>query len=67
MLDGEDYECDNYRRHLNEAAAVSIRYGAFTGLAFGLVWGLMILSYALGFWYGSVLISDGVIQSNIYF
>jgi ATP-binding cassette subfamily B (MDR/TAP) protein 1 len=58
MLDGEDFECVKYGKHLEEAAKVTIKYGAFTGFAMGLVFCVMMLSYALGFWYGSKLISD---------
>lgn len=64
MLDGEDFEVENYSRWLEDAAAISIRYGAVSGFGFGLVWGIMILSYALGFWYGSKLIADGVSHSK---
>jgi ATP-binding cassette subfamily B (MDR/TAP) protein 1 len=31
----------------------------------GLLWFVMILSYALGFWYGSKLISDGTMNDNL--
>ena len=60
MLDGEDFEKWNYSYWLEDAAKISIRYAAFSGFGFGLVWGVMLMSYALAFWYGSKLIADGV-------
>lgn len=65
MLDGEEFECENYSRWLKDAARISIRFGFVSGFSFGLVWGVMLMSYALAFWYGSKLISDGTWNTNL--
>lgn len=65
MLDGEEYECENYTKWLADAARISIRFGAMSGVSFGLVWGVMLMAYALAFWYGSKLISDGTWNDNV--
>ena len=67
MLDGEDFECLKYSEHLHKAAVTTIKFGTLLGFTMGLVWCVMILSYALGFWYGSKLISDGVNILSINF
>ena len=61
MLDGEDFECSNYKVKLLEAATKSIKFGWISAFALGLVWFVMLSSYALGFWYGAKLISDQVL------
>lgn len=66
MLDGEEFECENYSKWLKDAAKMSIRFGFFSGLSMGLVWGVMLMAYALAFWYGSKLIADGVQLFSIY-
>ncbi|KAM3147561.1 hypothetical protein pb186bvf_000368 [Paramecium bursaria] len=64
MLDGEDHEHVNYSRCLVKAAQTSIKYNFGIGLSFGLVFGAMIWSYALGFWYGAKLISEKTHNDN---
>lgn len=60
MLGGEDFECENYTKWLKDAARTSIRFGFLSGFSMGFVWGVMLMAYALAFWYGSRLISNGV-------
>lgn len=58
MLDGEEFECVNYSKCLIEAAKISLKYNFGVGIGLGLLFGCMIWSYALGFWYGAKLIAD---------
>lgn len=50
---------------MNHAAKVTIKFSFFNGLAFGFIFGAMIWTYALGFWYGAKLISEETYNSNM--
>lgn len=58
MLDGEDFECVKYTNCLQRAAAMTLKYNFGVGLTLGMIWAVMLWSYALGFWYGAKLIAD---------
>jgi ATP-binding cassette subfamily B (MDR/TAP) protein 1 len=60
MLDGEEFESNNYTKYLKEAAKTSVLYKAFSGFGFGLIESVLMFTYALGFWYSTKLIADGV-------
>lgn len=58
MLNGEDYTCDRYTKLIGSSSSIAIKFSLKQGLAFGLVYGIMFWFYAIGFWYGSKLISE---------
>ena len=58
ILDGEEFEYKKYSECLVKAAKIAIKFNFGIGTAFGLIFGGMIWSYALGFWYGAKLIAD---------
>ncbi|CAD8071446.1 unnamed protein product [Paramecium primaurelia] len=64
MLDGEDFECEKYSRQLVVAARTNVKFSLFSGMALGSIFAFMIWTYALGFYYGSKLISDQEMNSN---
>jgi ATP-binding cassette subfamily B (MDR/TAP) protein 1 len=41
-----------------------VKFSLFSGLALGTIFGFMIWTYALGFYYGAKLISDETINTN---
>ncbi|XP_064648001.1 ATP-dependent translocase ABCB1-like isoform X1 [Lineus longissimus] len=55
---GEQKEVKRYVGNLSDAEKFGIKKGVTNGLSLASVWGIMMLAYALGFWYGSVLIHD---------
>lgn len=64
MLDGENYECERYYDLLIKAARITVEYSLYQGLCTGLIFGCLIWTYALGFYYGSKLIASETINSN---
>eukprot|EP00742_Colponemidia_sp_Colp-10_P003632 GILJ01003866.1.p1 GENE.GILJ01003866.1~~GILJ01003866.1.p1 ORF type:complete len:1310 (-),score=238.99 GILJ01003866.1:288-4217(-) len=59
-LSGEDREVTRYASKLEEAAQVGVLQGRVTGLGMGLTMFLLFGSYALAFWFGSIMITDHV-------
>ncbi|KAM3147604.1 hypothetical protein pb186bvf_000411 [Paramecium bursaria] len=57
-LTGEDFEFSRYSQCLQKAAQNSMKYHLGIGISFALLYGQMMWSYSLGFWYGSKLIID---------
>jgi ATP-binding cassette subfamily B (MDR/TAP) protein 1 len=64
-LTGEEFELQRYGDVLHGAFKTSVRYGFYTGLSLGSVYLTCFLDYALGFWYGSVLI-DKQVWNDVY-
>lgn len=64
MLDGEDFECERYASRLAVAAKTTIKFNVGIGLSLGLLWGVCLWAYALGFWYGAKLINEETINTN---
>lgn len=56
MLNGEQYEQDIYSQCLESATKNTVKYSLFLGLGLGSLFMAMLCSYALGFWFGSLLI-----------
>ncbi|XP_053373101.1 ATP-dependent translocase ABCB1-like isoform X2 [Mercenaria mercenaria] len=52
---GEEKECERYNANLIEARDLGIKKGLVNGITLGMVWMIMFLAYALGFWYGAKL------------
>jgi hypothetical protein len=42
-----------YEFCLRDVAAKALKYGTYSGIGIGLLFFVMLASYALGFWYGS--------------
>ena len=53
QLNGEQFEADNYAEVLKRVTSNSLKYGLYMGIGIGLLFGAMLFSYALGFWFGS--------------
>ncbi|KAL4426347.1 hypothetical protein ABPG74_006285 [Tetrahymena malaccensis] len=64
-LTGEEFELSVYTRSLSDAFKIACRYGGLAGAGMGLMLLTMFCDYALSFWYGSQLISEGV-YNQIY-
>eukprot|EP00392_Amoebophrya_sp_AT5.2_P005678 g5688.t1 len=56
----EKHELERYGVHLEYARQGKARSGAKVGFQVGSLWGCCFLCYALAFWYGSILVADGV-------
>ncbi|ORY03697.1 ATP-binding cassette sub-family B member 5 [Basidiobolus meristosporus CBS 931.73] len=60
-----------YNAKLDLAEKAGVKRGIFEGLGVGLMMMVVFFTYALGFWYGSRLIADGVMSSeevlNVFF
>jgi ATP-binding cassette subfamily B (MDR/TAP) protein 1 len=57
-LTGEEHELSVYSKSLVEAKNIAIRYGLLLGASFGMIYFVLNADYALGFYYGSILIED---------
>jgi hypothetical protein len=57
-LTGEKKEIENYGSALEAAKAVILKYAWVSSICLGILLFGNIGCYALGFWYGSVLIVD---------
>jgi ATP-binding cassette subfamily B (MDR/TAP) protein 1 len=53
QLNGEQFEADRYAEKLTKVTKNSTKYGIFIGVGLGSLFGFMLCSYGLGFWYGS--------------
>lgn len=53
-------ELARYEANLDDAKTYGIQKGFVNGASMGVVFMLMFCSYALAFWYGSVLFEDGI-------
>ena len=58
MLGGEQFEFVRYSKCLIRAAENSLKYHIGLGLSFAMIYGIMIWTYSLAYWYGSKLIYD---------
>ena len=47
-----------YNVNLIEARSLGVKKGFVNGLSMGVVWLIVMCSYALGFWYGAKLTRD---------
>ncbi|XP_066441409.1 ATP-binding cassette sub-family B member 5-like isoform X1 [Eleutherodactylus coqui] len=56
---GQEKEIQRYTDNLGEAKKIGIKKAITSQLAAGVMYGFIYGSYALGFWYGSVLILGG--------
>lgn len=59
-LNAQPAVINQYRRFLFDAMRVGIHKGLKVGLGNGLLFGACFLTYALGFWYGGILVADSV-------
>ncbi|XP_060590153.1 ATP-dependent translocase ABCB1-like isoform X2 [Ruditapes philippinarum] len=55
---GQEKECERYENNLVEAKSQGIKKGLVNGVSMGVVWMILFLAYALGFWYGAKLSRD---------
>lgn len=53
QLNGEQFEADKYSETLVNVTKNSTKYGVFIGIGLGSLFGFMLMSYSLGFWFGS--------------
>lgn len=53
-------EMQRYGSNLDDAKAFGMRKGFVNGGSMGVVYFLLFCSYALAFWYGSILVEDGI-------
>ncbi|CAL1536091.1 unnamed protein product, partial [Lymnaea stagnalis] len=58
-LSGEEKEADRYFDCLKKARGFGVKKGIISGLRQGLQWGDAFFGYALGFYYGGVLVRSG--------
>lgn len=63
-LTGETYETERFVDKLTEVRKKVLKYTIWSGVGIGLIFFVMLSSYALGFWYGSKLIVDQDINAN---
>ncbi|KAG9476286.1 hypothetical protein GDO78_003056 [Eleutherodactylus coqui] len=56
---GQEKEIQRYTNNLGEAKKIGIKKTITSQLAVGVMYGFIYGSYALGFWYGSVLVLGG--------
>lgn len=59
QLNGEEFESDHYKSALATATSKSLRYAIISGIGIGATFCVMLFSYALGFWYGSICVEGG--------
>uniref|UniRef100_A0A672YEJ7 ATP-binding cassette, sub-family B (MDR/TAP), member 11a n=1 Tax=Sphaeramia orbicularis TaxID=375764 RepID=A0A672YEJ7_9TELE len=55
---GEEKEAERYDKNLVEAQNWGVKKGTITGIFQGYLWCIILLCYALAFWYGSKLVID---------
>jgi ATP-binding cassette subfamily B (MDR/TAP) protein 1 len=58
VLNGESFESDNYRTQISRATEKAIDYGYIRGTMTSLFFFSIIMTYTIGFWYGTVLVSQ---------
>lgn len=58
ILNGEEFEADTYRRQIAKATEKAIDYGYIRGSMASLFFYSIIMTYTIGFWYGSVLVGN---------
>ncbi len=58
FLHGEEYEADKYRHKISRATEKMIDYGYIRGTMSSLFFFSVIMTYTIGFWYGSVLVGN---------
>ncbi|KAF9928630.1 Multidrug resistance protein 1 [Linnemannia zychae] len=63
-FDGQKREMKKYTELVNQAYKTGIKKSVFTGVGMGLFMGILFLSYALAFWYGSRQVKDGEMKSG---
>lgn len=56
QLNGEPFEALNYQETLKNVTKNSAKHGALLGLGLGVLFFSILVSYALGFWYGSTCV-----------
>ncbi|XP_011403751.1 PREDICTED: multidrug resistance protein 1A-like, partial [Amphimedon queenslandica] len=61
---GEYKESDRYTSHLKSARSAGIKKGLGLGLSLGYVFFLIFSAYAIAFWFGGYLISEGLTQGG---
>ena len=52
-LGGEEYEVVQYEKCLEKVSKSSLKFAIYLGIGMGSIFLVMLLSYSLGFWYGS--------------
>jgi ATP-binding cassette, subfamily B (MDR/TAP), member 1 len=60
QLNGEKFEADKYAETLTVVTKNSTKYGVYIGIGLGSLFGFMLCSYGLGFWFGSNCVEDTV-------
>ncbi|XP_060086046.1 ATP-dependent translocase ABCB1-like [Ylistrum balloti] len=55
---GQKKEFVRYDKNLEHAKKIGIKKSITSGLSMGIIWFIMMGSYALGFWYGAKLVRD---------
>ncbi|XP_033762430.1 ATP-dependent translocase ABCB1-like isoform X2 [Pecten maximus] len=55
---GQKKEFVRYDKNLEHAKAIGVKKSLTSGLSMGLIWFIMMGSYALGFWYGAKLVRE---------
>jgi ATP-binding cassette subfamily B (MDR/TAP) protein 1 len=63
-LCGEEHELDCYKQALNDAKAISIKYGFLAAFCYGIFMMCMTASYGLNYWLGSILVDKRVWNDN---
>ena len=61
---GQQHEQKRYEGHLKEAKRLGIKSGRMLGVSMGFTMFVIYLNFALGFWYGSKLVRDGVMNAG---
>ena len=64
MLDGERYETERYEKSLKKAEEETRISGIKSAVAFAFFFFCIVMNYTLGFWYGSKLVSEKIINDN---
>ena len=64
-LCGEEHEEKIYSEALDEATAVSVKYGIYSAFSYGTFMLCLTASYGLNYWLGSVLVDREVTNTNM--
>lgn len=66
-LTREDYVYNDYLHKVESQVADSARANVYSAILYSISQSLNLLISALGFWYGSTLMKDGIIDTNKFF